>query len=40
LSLLVQALLRPLMRQRFAALKQQYDQPSGSGTERMSRYGQ
>ncbi len=40
LSLLIQALLRPLMRQRFTALKQQFDLPSGSGTERMSRYGQ
>ncbi len=39
-SLLIQALLRPLMRQRFAQLKQQFDAPSGSGTERMHRYGQ
>ena len=38
LSLLVQSLLRPLMRQRFAALKQQFDLPSGSGTERMHLY--
>lgn len=39
LSLLIQAMLRPLMRRRFAALKQQYDAPSGSGTERMKLYG-
>lgn len=39
LSLLVQILLRPLMQQRFAALKRQFDAPSGSGTERMSLYG-
>lgn len=39
LSLLIQALLRPLMRRRFAALKRQFDAPSGSGTERMSLYG-
>ncbi len=38
LSLLLQSLLRPLMRRRFAALKQQYDLPSGSGTERMHLY--
>lgn len=38
LSLLVQALLRPLMRRRFAALKQQFDLPSGSGMERMHLY--
>ena len=39
LSLLIQALLRPLMRRRFAVLKQQFDTPSGSGTERMELYG-
>ena len=38
LSLLIQALLRPLMRRRFVALKQQFDLPSGSGTERMHLY--
>jgi hypothetical protein len=40
LSLLVQSLLRPLMRQRFAALKQKFDLPSGSSTERMHLYEQ
>lgn len=40
LSLLIQSLTRPLMRQRFAALKQRFDMPSGSGTERMQLYGQ
>lgn len=39
-SLLVQALLRPLARKRFARLKQRFDAPSGSGTERMHQYGQ
>ncbi|HEY0720799.1 MAG TPA: dialkylresorcinol condensing enzyme [Gammaproteobacteria bacterium] len=39
-SLLIQALLRPLMRKHFARLKQQFDAPSGSGTERMHHYGQ
>lgn len=37
-SLLIQSLLRPFMRRRFAALKQQFDLPSGSGTERMHQY--
>lgn len=37
-SLLIQSLTRPLLRRRFAALKQQFDQPSGSGTERMQQY--
>ncbi|HLP98927.1 MAG TPA: dialkylresorcinol condensing enzyme [Sideroxyarcus sp.] len=37
-SLLIQSLTRPLMRRRFAALKQQFDQPSGSGVERMHLY--
>jgi hypothetical protein len=40
LSLLIQSLLRPFMRRRFAALKQQFDLPSGSGAERMSLYEQ
>jgi hypothetical protein len=40
LSLLVQSLLRPFMRQRFAALKQKFDLPSGSSTERMHLYEQ
>jgi hypothetical protein len=39
LSLLIQSLLRPFMRRRFAALKQRFDLPSGSGTERMHLYG-
>lgn len=38
LSLLIQRLLRPLLRQRLATLKQRFDQPSGSGSERMSQY--
>nr|WP_041420724.1 hypothetical protein [Sideroxydans lithotrophicus] len=38
LSLLVQSLLRPLMRRRFAALKQRFDLPSGAGAERMHLY--
>ena len=37
-SLLVQTLLRPFLRQRLAELKQQFEQPSGSGTERLSQY--
>jgi len=37
-SLLIQSLTRPLLRSRFAALKQQFDSPSGSGTERMHQY--
>lgn len=37
-SLLIQALARPFMQRRFAALKQQFDQPSGSGRERMQQY--
>lgn len=40
ISLLIQAMLRPFMRGRFAALKQKYEAPSGSGRERMSIYGQ
>jgi len=38
LSLLIQSVLRPLMRRRFAELKQRFDLPSGSGTERMHLY--
>lgn len=40
LSLLIQALLRPLLRRRFAVLKQRFDAPSGSAIERMSLYEQ
>lgn len=40
LSLLVQALLRPFMQHKFAAIKQKFDAPSGSGVERMSLYEQ
>jgi hypothetical protein len=39
LSLIIQALLRPLMRKRFALMKQQFDAPSGAGRERMQLYG-
>lgn len=35
LSLLIQGLLRPLLRRQFAELKQKFDAPSGSGMERM-----
>lgn len=38
LSLLLQAALRPFMRKRFAALKQKFEAPSGSGMKRMSKY--
>lgn len=38
-SLLIQALLRPFMRNRFALLKQKFEAPSGSGQERMAQYG-
>lgn len=38
LSLLLQTLLRPILRQRFAALKEKFDAPSGSGMERMYLY--
>lgn len=38
LSLLVQAVMRPFLQRRFAALKQQFDAPSGCGSERMSLY--
>ncbi len=37
-SLLIQSLTRPLLRRRFAVLKQQFDLPSGSGAERMHLY--
>lgn len=40
LSLLVQAVLRPFLRRKFATLKQKFDAPSGSGSERMSVYEQ
>ena len=40
LSLLVQAILRPFLRRRFAVLKKKFDAPSGSGAERMSVYEQ
>lgn len=38
LSLSLQALLRPFLRTRLAALKATFEQPSGSGTERLARY--
>ncbi|MEN9974213.1 MAG: hypothetical protein RLZZ282_219 [Verrucomicrobiota bacterium] len=37
-SLVLQALLRPLLRERLAGLKQRFEQPSGSGNERLSQY--
>jgi hypothetical protein len=40
ISLLIQALLRPFLQGRFAALKHKYEAPSGSGRERMALYGQ
>lgn len=40
ISLLTQRLCRPLLRRRFAALKQKFDAPSGSGVHRMSLYEQ
>lgn len=40
LSLLIQGLLRPLLRQRFAVLKQKFDAPSGSGMQRLHLYEQ
>lgn len=40
LSLLLQALLRPLLKRRLAAIKRQFEIPSGSGSERMSLYEQ
>lgn len=39
LSLLLQALLQPMLRQHFAKQKVYYDAPSGCGTERMQQYG-
>jgi len=38
LSLLIQSVLRPFLHRKFAALKQKFDGPSGSGTERMPLY--
>lgn len=38
LSLLLQALLRPFLQRKFAAIKKKFDEPSGSGIERMSSY--
>jgi hypothetical protein len=38
LSLTLQRLLRPLLRQRLAALKIEFERPSGSGTERLAQY--
>ena len=40
LSLLLQTLLQPFLRRRFAILKKKFDAPSGSGNERMSVYEQ
>lgn len=40
LSLLIQGLLRPLLRQRFAVLKQKFDAPSGSDMQRLHLYEQ
>lgn len=40
LSLLLQALLRPLLGRRLAAIKHKFETPSGSGGERMSLYEQ
>ena len=37
-SLALQALIRPLLRKRIARMKQNFELPSGSGTERMSEY--
>lgn len=39
LSLLLQALLRPFIGRRLAAVKRRYEMPSGSGHERMRTYG-
>ncbi|MDP5240944.1 dialkylresorcinol condensing enzyme [Uliginosibacterium sp. 31-16] len=38
LSLILQALLRPFLTRRLAALKEVHEQPSGSGTERLHQY--
>lgn len=40
LSLLIQALLRPFLRRQLATVKNKFDAPSGSGTERMRVYEQ
>jgi hypothetical protein len=40
MSLLLQSLLRPFMQRHLAELKRQFDQPSGSGAERMFLYDQ
>ncbi|MDO8291664.1 MAG: dialkylresorcinol condensing enzyme [Gallionella sp.] len=37
-SLALQALIRPLLRERIARMKHDFELPSGSGTERMSKY--
>jgi len=37
ISLAIQALIRPFLRQRLAGMKQEFERPSGSGTERMSK---
>ncbi|MFT3733984.1 MAG: dialkylresorcinol condensing enzyme [Rhodocyclaceae bacterium] len=37
-SLLLQRLLRPVLAKRLARIKEHYEQPSGSGTERLSRH--
>ena len=38
LSLTLQTLFRPLLKRRFAALKVEFERPSGSGTERLAQY--
>mgnify|MGYP002336124788 FL=1 len=38
ISLTLQALLKPLLKRRLAALKAEFERPSGSGTERMAQY--
>ncbi|MBT9567676.1 MAG: dialkylresorcinol condensing enzyme [Thiobacillus sp.] len=38
LSLTLQALFRPLLKRRLAALKAEFERPSGSGTERLAQY--
>jgi hypothetical protein len=40
LSLCLQTLLRPLLRRRLARIKQDFEQPSGSGLERLALYDQ
>jgi hypothetical protein len=39
ISLLMQALLRPLLKRHMSDLKQRFEMPSGSGVERMKTYG-